>query len=67
MLLLADIQLVAFDIRDHIFLIGDHMADDRPSCSSVDHACAIGTNSLPQAGFGVAVVGDHAEHGAGET
>lgn len=57
-LLLADIQLVAFDIRDHIFLIDDHMADDRPSCGSVNHACAIGTNSLPQAGCGVAVIGD---------
>ena len=65
-LLLADIQLVAFDIRDHIFLIDDHMADDRPSCGSVNHACAIGTNSLPQAGCGVAVIGDRTEHSAGE-
>ena len=65
-LLLADIQLVAFDIRDHIFLIDDHMADDRPSCCSVNHACAIGTNSLPQAGCGVAVIGDRTEHSAGE-
>ena len=65
-LLLSDIQLVAFDIRDHIFLIDDHMADDRPSCGSVNHACAIGTNSLPQAGCGVAVIGDRTEHSAGE-
>ena len=65
-LLLADIQLVTFDIRDHIFLIDDHMADDRPSCGSVNHACAIGTNSLPQAGCGVAVIGDRTEHSAGE-
>ena len=42
------------------------MADDRPSCGSVNHACAIGTNSLPQAGCGVAVIGDRTEHSAGE-
>ena len=65
-LLLADIQLVTFDIRDHILLIDDHMADDRPSCESVNHAFAIDTNSLPQAGCGVAVIGDRTEHSARE-
>ena len=58
-LLLADVQLLAR-------LIDDHMADDRPSCCGMLHACAIGADSLPQASHSVCAVGDRAEHGAGE-
>ena len=58
-LLLADVQLLAL-------LIDDHMADDRPSCCGMLHACAIRADSLPQASHSVCAVRDRAEHGAGE-
>ena len=42
------------------------MADDRPSCCGMLHACAIDADSIPQASHSVCAVGDRAEHGAGE-